>query len=592
LYYLDVNILPYEDALEAACSRCRRLVQRKTSPIGNWRIAKKGLPEMPSAKTKIWKYDSWLPRTVAKWLATQPSNPFKLKPGEAEGWLTVAGNYANPDSTTALALYKLFQRLLEERQLIPLYEERRRLIPIVCSMERNGITASLYRGKELVERFTGIGKQANAVCENLASSYNYKLQLPKSGSNNSLTTFTFDVLKLPKLILGNKKNKKTDNPSLDKKVLNYYEDTLPQKSKALRFIKGLREKRASDTALSYITGYEKFGIRILGGDEWVVLHPGLNTTGSDTLRCTSCNPNEQNISKREGFNLRYMFGPIPGREWWSLDAKNIELRIPAYESGEAELIALFEQPDEPPYYGSTHLLNFHTIYPDIWEAELKAVGFDKVGPHCKKKYAASWYQWCKNFGFAVQYGAIERDAGEGTADIAAHKPGAQALVKARFGKLEALNQKWIEHANKTGYVETLPDARVSPHRGYPLLCTRDQWGRIKPTVPLNYHVQGTAMYWTCRAMVETQLLLDQWNREAMVRPPYKASRETYRIALQVHDEIVLDFPAGRGSQPHRTNLPKIRQIVKAMEGIGGNIGVPTPVGIEFHQHNWSEGITL
>jgi hypothetical protein len=159
-----------------------------------------------------------------------------------------------------------------------------------------------------------------------------------------------------------------------------------------------------------------------------VLHPSLNPTGTDTLRWSCSNPNEMNIAKQEGFNLRLCFGPAPGREWWSLDAKNIELRIPAYESGQKDLIDLFERPDDPPFYGSTHLLNFSVVYPDLWEKELREVGLEKVGPHCKKKYASTWYQWCKNGGFAVQYGAVDRDDGGGTADRAFHRRGSHSLL--------------------------------------------------------------------------------------------------------------------------------------------------------------------
>jgi hypothetical protein len=325
------------------------------------------------------------------------------------------------------------------------------------------------------------------------------------------------------------------------------------------------------------------------------LHPSINPTGTDTLRMSSNNPNEQNISKQGMFEgdkrtIRYLFGPLPGREWWSLDAKNIELRIPAYESKEQELIDLFERPDEPPYYGSTHLLNFHTVYPDFWEETLEGLvqvlgsreeAWINVGPACKKKFAATWYQYCKNGGFAVQYGAVERE--NGTADQAFHREGSHARLKERFSRLEGLNEYWIDYAERNAYVETMPDKFVDPERGYPLLCTRDNWGRIKPTVPLNYHVQGTAMWWMCQAMIRCQAQLDEWR---------ETEGFTGFITLQVHDELCFDFPAGRGIRPERTNLDKINILADLMAKGGEGIGVPTPVGMEFHQHNWGEGLTL
>lgn len=297
-------------------------------------------------------------------------------------------------------------------------------------------------------------------------------------------------------------------------------------------------------------------------------------------------------SKKEGFNLRYCFGPAPGREWWSLDAKNIELRIPFYKAVEKELIDLFERPDDPPYYGSNHLANFHAVYPDLWEKEMKEVGFDKVGPHCKKKYAASWYQWCKNGGFCKQYGGQEK-----LTDATFRRKGAFQLLEAKFSKLTELNRKAVAFAEKHGYIETFPDASVDPEHGYPLLCTRTEYGGVKPTVPLSYLVQGTAMWWMLRAMVRCQDQLDMWNRSEF--------NVDYAIALQVHDELVFDFPkrtdplldkAGEdtGKAKFRTskdsNLWRIRVLQHLMEQGGTDLGIPTPVGVTYHNDNWSEGV--
>lgn len=572
LDYLEIDIQLYEENVEAAVNKCRTLVRRKSSPISNWMIAKKGLPCMPSAKDKCWKYDMWLPLQVTDWVM-QNSRLDLIPEGAEQEWPTLTAQYANTDSATCLAIFKAHQKIIVERDLLKLYEARRELIPCVVSMEQHGATVSGQRYQQRKPEFEAINAKAAATCKSIAADYDYRLELPKGGKNNSLSTFVFDVLGVEATQVGKKKTK-TDAPSLDKNHLKYYLETSPPRSKRLRFLQNLATKRAADTALGFMESYEKFWKPLL--EDFYTIHSSLNVTGSNTLRFTSSNPNEQQISKREGFNLRYLFGPAPGREWWSLDAKNIELRIPAYESGEAALIDLFERPDEPPYYGSTHLLNFSTIYPDIWEAELREVGIEKVGKHCKTKYEASWYQWCKNFGFAVQYGAQDRDDGEGTADIAAHKPGAHALVKSRFNNLEGLNRKWIDFANTHGYIETMPDHSVDPKQGYPLVCTRNRWGGVKPTIPLSYHVQGTAMWWMCRAMVRCQRQLEAWGNDR------------YRMVFQIHDELVFDFPVGRTKEPWKANLPKVRQLARLMAQGGEDIGVPTPVGIEYHSNNFAE----
>lgn len=300
---------------------------------------------------------------------------------------------------------------------------------------------------------------------------------------------------------------------------------------------------------------------------WMVLYPSLNITGTDTLRWSSSNPNSQNISKKEDFNIRFCFGPAPGREWWSCDASNIELRIPAYESGEPEMVALFDNEDSPPYYGSYHMMIFDTLHPEK---------FAKHGMASKKVYAATWYQWTKNGDFAVQYGAQESS---GTADLAYHVPGAQSRIQSRFTQIKALGDRMLETAERCGYVETMPDKNVCPEFGYPLLCTRSAWGSIMPTVPLSYHVQGTAMWWMTKAMIRCQDFLDDLNRKA--KKP-----DQYRIALQVHDELVFDFPRGDGPQ---TNKPIIDEIRRLMRLGGDDIGLPTPVGCEYHSEHWAKG---
>lgn len=601
--YLGIDPSPYESRMKKLVVKCRNFCKRKASPLKHWRIADYGLPEMPSAKkgnnkeeAKVWKYDLWLPRAILK--ATAEDTELRLaveayfSDDELEALETITADYANTDSLTTVAIWKKQKKLIEERGLGKIFANRMKIAPIIERMQSNGVTANGDRLEELQLQYLAETKQYGSVCTGIASTYGHELTLPKSGNNNSLTSFCFDADKLALPVIA--KSAKTGVPSLNQKVVEAYQLILPARSKQLVFINNLAAKRKRDTSLIYMEGYKRFWTALAEAG-FFRLFPFVNPTGTDTLRMSSSNPNEQNISKKGMFDgdyrtLRYLFGPRPGREWWSLDAKNIELRIPAYESKEDELIRLFERPDDPPYYGSTHLLNFHTVYPDMWELELEKLKKElgswddallKVGPACKKRYANTWYQYCKNGGFAVQYGAIEREGG--TADQAFHREGCHALLKARFDNLEGLNQSWIQFANEKGYVETMPDKFVDPDNGYPLLCTRSNWGDILPTVPLNYHVQGTAMWWMCQAMIRCQAQLDEWTEE-----------EGYDgfITMQVHDELVFDLPAGSGDEPWRTNYDKIDRLAALMAKGGEGIGVPTPVGIEYHTTVWSEGKTL
>jgi DNA polymerase I-like protein with 3'-5' exonuclease and polymerase domains len=290
----------------------------------------------------------------------------------------------------------------------------------------------------------------------------------------------------------------------------------------------------------------------------MVVYPSYLPTGTDTLRFSSQNPNAQQVSKQEETNTRYCFGPAPGREWWAIDFSNLELRIPAYEANEEEMVKLFEHPDEPPYYGSYHMLVFDTLHPDK---------FRQHGMKCKDVFADTWYQWTKNGNFAVQYGAVEHS---GTADKAYHVSGAQKRIMSRFTRIKQLSQRWINFANKHGYIETMPDKTVDPDMGYPLYCTRTERNRVLETVPLSYHVQGTAMWLTSKAMVRCQEFLNgltEIERPAMI--------------AQVHDEILFDFPKGHGKF-------YIKHLAKLMEQGGDDIGVPLGTTIHYHPVSWAK----
>jgi hypothetical protein len=200
---------------------------------------------------------------------------------------------------------------------------------------------------------------------------------------------------------------------------------------------------------------------------------------------------------------------------------------------------------------------------------------------------------------------VDRDDGMGTADKAFHKRGAHALLKTRFSRLEALNQHCIDYANKHGYVETIPDRSVDPSRGYPIMCSRSQRGQVKPTVPLNYHIQSSAMWWMMKAMIRVTEFFDRLNRGEEFAGRFWTGR--YFITLQVHDELVLDMPSGAPyvgrrmfvggravtiTKPHEYNLPIVREVKRLMEMGGEDFGIPTPVSCEYGDTSWEEGITI
>lgn len=528
-------------------------------------------------------------------------HPPSIQEDGAHPWWTVLSEYANADSEATLLVWKRVWAEANRRGWQKLYAVRMETYRVTAEMERRRVTVKRDNLLELKQEFEEAQAETHDRCIGIAASLGHDLELPRgAGPNASLRRFMFDVLDVERVY---SKKSKTPEPTLDKTAMEHYSLTLAPTSPAGTFVRNLLAWRKRTTALGYINSYMKFWTGVAPGV--YALSPSYNMTGTDTLRFSCSQPNAQNISKQESKcracdgdgetgrgvcpkcrgsgkdmrSVRYCFGPAPGREWWSMDAKNIELRIPFYASGEQSLIDLFEHPDDPPFYGSNHILNFSVVYPEVWADAVKKVGLDKAGPYCKKEYASTYYQWCKNGGFAIQY-----QAGERTADAAFHRAGAWRLLKSRFARLEAYNQECLRQAARYGYVTTIPDRDVDPDHGYPLLCTRSDTGGILPTVPLSYRIQGTAMQWTAKAMNRCDRQLREW----------RAKGWDGFMTLQVHDEIVFDLPkaADPVKDPDRSNLARIRVLKRLMEQGGQDIGIPTPVGCEYHADNWGEGVSV
>lgn len=570
LQYLSIDIEPFEKKVEEATNKARRLARRM---FPDWAIAKQGRPDMPSAKEKCWKLDMWLPRAFVKAIGYDGVSE---ELGDSEHhWDTITADYANADSFSTVKLWPVMKKLIHERDLWEIFQSRMPLIPIALEMEHRGITLSKSRMDALRKEYVTQADTAEKVCLNLAAGYKdsngqpFDLTLPKSGNNKKLIEFVFtspNGLNLKPV----KTSDTTGVPSLDKEVMDEYLTTLPHRSPGLLFLQRLSEKRKRDTALSYLEGYHKFWIKRENTEDTYTLHPNLNITGTAHLRWSSNNPNSQNCSKQKGFNLRQMFGPAEGREWWSLDAQNIELRIPTFEAQEPALMDVYLRPKDPPYYGSYHLVIFDTLHPKLFKEHGKAV---------KDIFESTWYQWVKNGNFAVIYGCQEAKA-----DATYHVKGAFKLIRDRFPKIAQLADRQIAIANRTGGIETIPDKSVNPRRGYPIMCARGNFGKVKPTLPLNYHVSGTAMQWMNRGMVRLEEQLIKWRNEWF----------DGFIAMQVHDEVVLDFPKADNpvNSPNTSNLPRIRVIQKLMEKGGEDINVPTPVSVEYNEYTWDKGVTI
>jgi len=621
MQYLEEDIEPVEKALESCVKEARGFARRH---MVDWAIAEKGREDMPSAKEKTWKIDGWLPRALAKHFEHPQPDPNCVHTFAKDRLCTSCNGhqywvclsqYANSDSAYTLKLWFEMEKLIAGRGLLGHYKHRMELARVVWKIEGRGPTASADSHASLFKEYSEEAVREGKVLVDLAAKDGYKLDLPKGNRNDSLTRYcfgyalnecpkcgtklvldretaasiqhhadrkdpcrhcvqkqfsppgrptpvTYPCLDLPVL----KRSEDTGNPSLDKEVISdYLLSELDPNSSQYKFVKALAAKRKRDMSLQFLSSYEKYWLPYNGKGPYRILHPSLNQTGSDTLRLTCSNPNTQQVDKHpdnQGFSLRSIFGPGPGREWWKIDYSNLELRIPAFKAPEEELIRVFLHPEEPPYFGSYHLVIFDLLHPKV---------FKEFGAKVKDipEYKATLYQWVKNGNFSVLYGAQERKA-----DATFHVKGAYKLIRHRFPKMAALADQMVRYANKNGYVETFPNTLLEDERGYPLMVMRSDKGEVEPTKPFNYCIQGTACETANIAAVLCDRQLDDWRAE---------SGFDAWIPLYVHDELVFDMPK-RGKR----NLPKVRRLAQLMESVGEGIGVPLKAEWGYCPTSWAK----
>jgi DNA polymerase I-like protein with 3'-5' exonuclease and polymerase domains len=623
--YLGSDIEPLEVAVKEVVQACRAVVKRD---YPTWRIADEGLPDMPSVKSsskrdedKPWKNDMWLPRALER---DHPNNALPSK------WTTACSQYANADSEHTLYLGLELERLIRERGYWAIYEHRLNLPRVACDMECWGVTAIGEYTEATIRAYCEHIAEVEDALVTIAAGYGHRLELADGSSiNDNMRDFFYGAvwqscprctytkrvkhwmgetgdgevcpkcLKTTKrrvgmshkLVTSSRRNlglpvisTRSVAASLDKDSMTEYLATTD--GDAHDFLRLLIDKRKRGTDLTYMEAYRRFWRPVPGSLGYYRIHPSLNPCATDHLRWASNSPNLQNVSVQEEeceecdgagcgscggtgksrLSVRRCFGPAPDREWWDMDFKNLEKRIPAYEAQEPALIEVFEKPDEPPYWGSDHNLLASLLFPDeFWPIA-------DIEGEFKRRFLSK-YKRVKNTNFAKQYGAGKRKV-----DATAGVVGAYERIERGLPELAKSQAHYLALAEKTGFVETLPDRTVDPTRGYPILASRTEDGRVLSTTPFNYHVSGTACWCKNTALVRCADQCARWRAEGF----------DAHVALEVHDSILFDFPRGATMEE---NLPRAVVLRKLMEQSGDDLipAIPTPVSVEYHTESWAEG---
>jgi DNA polymerase-1 len=236
------------------------------------------------------------------------------------------------------------------------------------------------------------------------------------------------------------------------------------------------------------------------------VHTSFNQAVATTGRLSSSDPNLQNIPVRTrwGQRIRRAFHADTGQRLVSADYSQVELRVLAHVTGEAELIEAFQRGED---------IHRRTA------AEVYAVEPDAVTPDMRRI--------AKVVNFGVVYGlsdfGLARDTGMSRED-------AHAFIAAYFGNFPAVTA-YLEgvrnHAREYGWVETFIGRRryIADIR-----AANRQLRFAAERMAVNMPIQGGA----ADIMKQAMILVDAALRQAGLRS---------RILLQVHDELLLEAPA-------------------------------------------------
>lgn len=233
------------------------------------------------------------------------------------------------------------------------------------------------------------------------------------------------------------------------------------------------------------------------------IHSTFNQTEARTGRISSLEPNLQNIPVRtaEGRRLREYFNAPAGRVLCDADYSQIELRVLASMSGDANMINAF---------GSG--TDIHTVT----ASQVFGLPQDMITPELRSRAKAV------NFGIVYGIGAFSLSK-----DIGVTRSEADRYIKsylAAYPGVAAYMEKAIEDAKKNGFVTTLYGRR----RYIPELSNSN--GNMRAfgeRVARNAPIQGTAADIIKIAMIKVSRSL-------------KDEFPTARLILQVHDELIVE----------------------------------------------------
>lgn len=430
--------------------------------------------------------------------------------------LAEASRYGAEDADLTWRLYRLLSSRLEAKGLLSLLTDLELPVALVLArMEDEGIVLRSGElqsfGAELALRIADLEKQIFALC----GGKTFNLGSPKQLQ---------EVLFVDRQLVPPGRAKIKTGYSTDSDIL----EELAEQDEVPRLI--LAWRTLSKLKSTYVETLPALVNRATGR-----LHTQYIQTGTATGRLASKDPNLQNIPIREedGRRIRQAFVPREGWTFVSADYSQIELVVLAHLCQDPNLVAAFRGGKD--IHRQTAALMF-------------AVSEDQVTPDMRRA--------AKAINFGLMYGmSAFRLANE----LKISRKEAQSFFdayKREFSGVDTFFQTVIAEAERTGEVRTI----LGHRRALPNITGRNRVEKqAAERVAMNTPIQGSAADIVKTAMLRVDRALREGGFQA-------------RLLLQVHDELLLEVPAGE--------LAAVEVLLRReMEG-AFTLSVPLKVGIE------------
>ena len=426
-------------------------------------------------------------------------------------------------ASSAAALFLIRKNLeidLAERGLGDLFANLELPVAeLLAVMENRGVAVDVKELKRLLDVFESEVATETAKAHNSVG-HEFNVASPKQ-----LQVVLFEELGLPKT-----KKIKTGFTT-DADALNWlFEKT---KHPVLASLLRIREVKKLATTIDGL-------IAEIASDGRI--HTHFAQTVAATGRLSSVAPNLQNIPVRteDGRKIRATF--IAGKDYDALltaDYSQIEMRIMAHLSNEANLIKAFESGED--------------LHASI-AGEVFGVKPAEVDPEMRRQIKAMSY--------GLAYGLSSYGL---AAQLDLSPPAAQDLMDRyfqRFGGIRDYLTTVVEAARKVGYTETVMGRR----RYLPdLMSDNRQRREVAERMALNAPIQGSAADIIKLAMLNVQ--------KALVEGGFKS-----RLLLQVHDELILEIISSEEAA--------VSELVRREMGSAFPLRAPLNVGIGLGK-NWN-----